>query len=409
MSLPFIIGNQTSNIPGSDFDANNNALGVMATTACTATGTNTIALSPLANQPAVSVYANYQQFSFVAPATSTGAVNINVSAIGALPLYLPDGVTQATTNNIFIGVFYVVAFNLALNSGSGGFVIVNNTKTNVTAGSYTNSNLTVGPDGRVTAASNGAATSTVAFNSIAGCLLSSITGTSTTASIQVSSGQATNSANTAYITSAGYTWAASNGNAINGTDAASSTLANSTTYHMFLCSGGSGTGTFVSASLTPTFPTGYTTSNRRIGSFNTTVSGTPIPYTSRLIFGGATINWLATQVLDINTSSLSTSRTLFTMSVPTGLQFQILGRSNTNSANYVLLTSPDETDVAPTTNDNYSAAAPGYDVSRAGASVSTSLQPILMTNTSGQIGARANAASTLLVFVTRGWIDFRVS
>ncbi len=129
-------------------------------------------------------------------------------------------------------------------------------------------------------AAPGGGTGTVVYAVISGCLPSSITGTKTTAQMSVSSGQAADSTNAAYIASAGYTWKASNGNAINGTDAASSTLANSTTYHMFLCTGGSGTGTFASASLTPTFPTGYSTYHRRIFSFLTDTSGNPIPYTA---------------------------------------------------------------------------------------------------------------------------------
>src|SRR5581483_6624956 len=97
----------------------------------------------------------------------------------------------------------------------------------------------------------------------------SISGSSTTAAFAISSGQASDSTNATYITCAGYSWAASTGNAINGTYAGSSTLAASTTYHVFICSGASGTGSFVSASLTPTVPSGYNTYSRRIGSFQT--------------------------------------------------------------------------------------------------------------------------------------------
>jgi hypothetical protein len=104
---------------------------------------------------------------------------------------------------------------------------------------------------------------TVAYNSIAGCLPTAISGTHTTAAVTISSGQATDSTNAAYITCAGYSWAVSNGNAINGY-AGGTTLPNSSTIHFFICNGASGTGSFASTSLTPTFPTGYNTYTRRV-------------------------------------------------------------------------------------------------------------------------------------------------
>lgn len=245
----------------------------------------------------------------------------------------------------------------------------------------------------------------IIYSHIAGCTISGITGTSTTATFAVSAGQCANSANSAYIVSAGYTWAASNGNAINGTDAAASTLANSTTYHVFLCSGTSGTGTFVSSSLTPTFPTGYTTSSRRIGSFKTNGSGAPIAYTTVEGAGGCTINWLATQTMDVNVVNLSTSRTLYVLNVPGGVKVQPLIRAASTTGAYVIITSGDETDVAPAT--AYT-TAPMFDLQNT-VSVANTLVPrtLFTTDTSAQIGARASAGSTSFNVVTSGWIDFR--
>jgi hypothetical protein len=263
-------------------------------------------------------------------------------------------------------------------------------------------------------AAPGGGTGTVVYAVISGCLPSSITGTKTTAQMSVSSGQAADSTNAAYITSAGYTWKASNGNAINGTDAASSTLANSTTYHMFLCSGGSGTGTFASASLTPTFPTGYTTYKRRIFSFMTDSSGSPIPYTAIECEGGATINWLATQVVDINTTSQSTTRIAYTLTVPTGIKVQWLYRmgQKQNVTSIILVTSGDETDVA--TGTPFGAVAPGGDNVSTNSSGTTWGQSfprdgIVTTNTSGQIGIRGNVGGISVYGFTRGWKDFRRS
>lgn len=97
------------------------ATAALGTVPCGASGTNAITLSPNANTPTLSAYANYQAFSFTAAATSTGAVTIQVSALGILNLYLPDGVTQANANNLFIGALYTVVFNQALAGGTGGF------------------------------------------------------------------------------------------------------------------------------------------------------------------------------------------------------------------------------------------------------------------------------------------------
>jgi hypothetical protein len=252
----------------------------------------------------------------------------------------------------------------------------------------------------------------VAYSVISGCLPSSITGTNTTASMTVSAGQAADSTNAILLTSAGYSWAASNGNAINGTDAASSTLANSTTYHMYLISGASGTGTFCSASLTPTLPTGYNTYKRRIFSFNTFSNGSPVPYVAVEVEGGAIIAWLGTQILDINVTNLgSASRTLYTLTVPTGIKVQPIGRASggTNST-FIILTSGDETDVAPTgAGSGLFTTTPGADLFNNGSSFALGLNAILTTNTSGQIGARANTTSVSWVWVTRGFKDFRRS
>lgn len=256
--------------------------------------------------------------------------------------------------------------------------------------------------------SNGASTlptwqGGVVYGQAYGCLLTSIAGNHTSATITITSGQVTDSTNVAYIVSAGYSWAASNGNAINGTDAASSTLANSTTYHMFLCSGGSGTGTFCSASLTPTFPTGYTTYKRRIGSFNTDSSGNPIPYTSIEISGGAILNYLTTQVLDINTTVQGTSRILYTLTVPQGIKVQPIVRAVGGTTNVMLLTSGDETDVAPSTTFS---VVPDWDYS--GSAAANFNANFLTTNTSGQIGCRASAGTgNSFGLTTRGFIDFR--
>lgn len=247
-------------------------------------------------------------------------------------------------------------------------------------------------------------------NTMTGNLPTAMSGNHTTAAITVSSGYCSDSTNASLLIGAGYSWLASNGNAINGTDAASSTLANSTTYHMYLCSGATGTGTFCSASLTPTLPTGYNTYKRRIFSFNTTAAGVPIPYTPIEAEGGATINWLTTQVLDVNVSNLSTTRVAYALTVPGGIKVQPLYRVNTATANDIILTSGDETDIAPTNTNGGFTTVPGMDLAYNVAqtlSITVGRDGILTTNTSSQIGARSTASSTTLYLVTRGFKDFR--
>ena len=250
------------------------------------------------------------------------------------------------------------------------------------------------------------------FNAITGSLPTAISGTSTTAAITISSGMATDSTNSYVLGSPITDWAVSNGNAINGYQGGT-TLPNSSTIHFFVIAPAGGGSpltnpSFASTSLTPTLPNGYTL-YRRTFSINTNSSGAPIPYTAIEAEGGSTINWLTTQVLDITTSSLGTSRTAFTLTVPTGIKVAPFYRTNVGTSNVgILLTSGDETDVAP---GAYSwTTAPGADVYASGTQNSANYTGFLTTNTSGQIGARVNSGSSnSFYWVTRGFKDFRRS
>lgn len=124
-AFPVTFGTLTGgNQPLSDFDQMFGVVGTMGQVMSTATGTNTIALTPNTNMPTISVYANYQLFGFVAANTTSGGVSINVSGVGALPAYASDGVTQLSNGSLVAGVYYIFAYNSALNSGGGGFQIV---------------------------------------------------------------------------------------------------------------------------------------------------------------------------------------------------------------------------------------------------------------------------------------------
>ncbi len=99
------------------------AVGALGIVPCTATGTNAIALAPNANTPAISAYANYLSFSFVAAATCTSAVTINVNSAGALNAYKWGGASPLVAGDIVIGSTYRATYNLALNGGAGGFAV----------------------------------------------------------------------------------------------------------------------------------------------------------------------------------------------------------------------------------------------------------------------------------------------
>jgi len=254
--------------------------------------------------------------------------------------------------------------------------------------------------------------SVVMYNYIAGLLPSSITGTSTTASITITSGQAADSTNAAMLTGGSFSWAVSNGNAINGYQGGT-TLPNSSTIHFFICSGNSGTGSFASLSLTPTLPSGYNTYYRRIFSLKTNGSGALIAGTALETEGGSLLFWLATQVLDISVTNLGSTRTLYTLTVPGGIKVQPIYRASSGlTAATIIFTSGDETDVAPAASVGPGgfALVPGCDLNptaSGGIDLYVNASGVITTNTSGQIGARASTTAIDLYWVTRGWKDFR--
>lgn len=238
---------------------------------------------------------------------------------------------------------------------------------------------------------------------ITGFLPSAITGTTTTGAVSVSSGKASDTTNSSYLSGGPYSWSVSNGNAINGYQGGT-TLPAGQTIHFFVCSGATGTGVFASTSLTPTLPSGYNTYFRRIFSLNTNGAGALIPGTAIEVDGGALLFYLTTQSQDINTSTQSTTRILYSLNVPTGFRVEVKCRANTDTsgAKQIIFTSGDEVDVAPTNNG----VSPSFDLTAANATLLTK-DLFLTTNTSGQIGARSNAASTAFVSTTRGFKDFR--
>jgi endosialidase-like protein len=101
-------------------------MGSLGITPCTAAGTNAIVLTPIASvfPPNIQTPQALQAFSFVAAASSTSSVTIQVGSLVAKPLYRMDGVTQATTGDLTATVTYIINYNAALNGAAGGFQIL---------------------------------------------------------------------------------------------------------------------------------------------------------------------------------------------------------------------------------------------------------------------------------------------
>lgn len=230
---------------------------------------------------------------------------------------------------------------------------------------------------------------------------------STSATMTISAGIASDSTNTVLLFGGSFAWSIANGNAINGYQSGT-TLPNSSTIHFYVIAKAdlSIYASFASTSLTPTLPSTYFY-YRRIFSLNTNSSGSLISGNATEIEGGALLYYLTTQLLDINTTTgTSAARTLYTLTVPTGIKVRIIYRATALTATYTLLTSGDETDVAVAASLT---AVPLVDMQDTVAQDGSLLgRNFLTTNTNGQIGARSSSGSAnTLNFVTSGFIDFR--
>jgi hypothetical protein len=83
-------------------------------------------LTPAANQPAITGYGlpNPLKFGFVAPNSTSGAVTLEILALGFLPVYVPAG-SQATSGTLLSGQYYEVTYTTGVNynSGAGAWVL----------------------------------------------------------------------------------------------------------------------------------------------------------------------------------------------------------------------------------------------------------------------------------------------
>jgi len=129
MTYPTIFANLAAgNQPASLFDTMFNIAGQQGNLPCTATGTNAISLVPKTNYYAPAAYTDGQIASFQAAATTTGAGTIQLNGLGFLKLFTGAGI-QVASGDVVININYVVQYRANLDTGAGGFIILNATVT----------------------------------------------------------------------------------------------------------------------------------------------------------------------------------------------------------------------------------------------------------------------------------------
>lgn len=91
---------------------------------CSASGNNTIALTPVTGQfTPTSNTDGAPEFTWTQPATCTGPVTINVAGIGPFQAYKNYGQQPVTSGDLVGGSLYSCAFLTALGGGAGGYVV----------------------------------------------------------------------------------------------------------------------------------------------------------------------------------------------------------------------------------------------------------------------------------------------
>lgn len=266
-----------------------------------------------------------------------------------------------------------------------------------------NPTLTAGPVVQMTPAQAGAF---VALRGYIDGLVMSTAGSSAT--MAIAAGQATNSTGAemlvlaASISKTTSAWAV--GTAAGGLDTGS--IANSTWYHWYEMrrpDTGVVDACFSLSASAPTtggnIPVAYT-QFRRIGSGRTNGSAQWV----RFFQSGDQFLWDNLGALDFNGSS-TTSATLTTLSVPTGVKVNALMNvldNNATSNAQIYFSDPDCSDVAP----SVSAWPLGSTGAVLNGTISTA-QVRCTTNTSAQVRHRSTVAGSTLRVATIGWIDSR--
>lgn len=146
MTYPTVFANLAAgNQPASLIDTMFNIAGQQGNIPCTATGTNAVTLTPGGNYYVPAAYTNAQIASFKAANPSSGSVTIQIGGLALIKLFTAAGV-QAASGDIVAATHYTVQYWSDLDTGSGGFIILNATVTaiaNPVTGSHSNLVITV--------------------------------------------------------------------------------------------------------------------------------------------------------------------------------------------------------------------------------------------------------------------------
>lgn len=233
-------------------------------------------------------------------------------------------------------------------------------------------------------------------------LITSRNGGAPNTKIDISAGAAIDEISSAgFMTSAGVLTINAGTTGANGLDTGS--LVNNTFYHVYIIGKTDGTvAGFMSTSLTPTLPSGYTL-RRRIGSVKTDGGAHFLNYTQV----GDNFWWF-TPFQDISVTNPGLSSVLRTVNVPPGLAVHWIGSlelTNLNvsaaNGNTVGVGAPN-TAAPPMTSQSFNAAG--------GVSIGRAAGITVLTNTAQQINSLVYAYSgsdVALTITTAGWIDTR--
>lgn len=248
--------------------------------------------------------------------------------------------------------------------------------------------------------------STFLTNYMSGCTLSN-DGGSPNSVIDIAVCQAADNTNAVFISLGAFTkstagaWAAGTGSNGMGNGL---TVANSTWYFICLANNGGTPDVYLDTAVAcSNRPTGITDVKvRRVGEFKTNGSAQIITFTQV----GNQYLW-STSIHDVNTSTVTSTPTLKTLSVPTGLQVEALYRpgffsNDNNTAAILIITSPSESDQAPAFPDGpFSLVS---DLGRT-TSIVTAAEMQTVVDTSGRVRVRTGSTSGTLDIWTKGWID----
>lgn len=253
--------------------------------------------------------------------------------------------------------------------------------------------LEIGTPGNITANSN-----VLLRGHLNGLITSRNAGTPNT-KIDISVGSAMDEvAHGGFITSAAVLTIDAGTTGANGLDTGA--LAASTTYHINVIGKTDGTAAgFLSTSLTPTLPSGYSL-RRRVGSIRTDGSAHFVAYVQT----GDDFD-LAVPVLEVNaTDGVTTAVTTTLGGVPSGIIVRValsgVVSDPSTAGSFSYMSALAQTDTAP------SGQALTAIASTTGLSFGYSNARIV-TNASGQIRRRASSTTLNLIIVTNGWTDTR--